>query len=163
MRRRHVHALFITVAGALALAIAFEANELYRAQRVNAAIAGGDPLDSDVPEALFAQAQRLAQAGKYEEAVKSYKALIQGSREDLRQAARYNAGNSYLRQALRNGPEGALEALPLIELAKQSYRDLLRAQPGDWDARYNLERALLLAPEAADDDLDLNRPSEFQR
>jgi hypothetical protein len=30
----------------------------------------------------------------------------------------------------------------LVELAKQRYRDLLRAEPQDWDARYNLERAL---------------------
>ena len=36
---------------------------------------------------------------------------------------------------------------PLVELAKQRYRDLLRAEPQEWDARYNLERALWLAPE----------------
>ena len=41
----------------------------------------------------------------------------------------------------------AFKSLPLIELAKQSYRDLLREDPNDWDARYNLERALWLAPE----------------
>jgi hypothetical protein len=34
-----------------------------------------------------------------------------------------------------------------VELAKQRYRDLLRAEPQDWDARYNLERALRSAPE----------------
>ena len=39
------------------------------------------------------------------------------------------------------------DALPLIELAKQRYRDALRDRPDDWDARYNLERALWLAPE----------------
>ena len=56
-----------------------------------------------------------------------------------------------------------MESLPLIELAKQSYRDLLREDPGDWDARYNLERALWLAPEVAEEGTDQNRPSEWQR
>ena len=39
------------------------------------------------------------------------------------------------------------ERTAMLELAKQRYRDLLRLRPGDWDARYNLERALRLAPE----------------
>ena len=163
MKRKQVHALFAAVAATLTFAMAVEATRLHRAQRVNAAIATGSTLDSEVPEALFARAQALAAVGKYDEAVKTYKVLVQGERLDLRHAARYNAGNLYMRQALQHGPERALEALPLIELAKQSYRDLLREEPGDWDARYNLERALSLAPEVSDDAMDLNRPSEFQR
>jgi mxaK protein len=35
----------------------------------------------------------------------------------------------------------------MIEFAKQSYRNLLRDDPAAWDARYNLEYALRLAPE----------------
>jgi len=50
-----------------------------------------------------------------------------------------------LRQALAGGTRA--DAGPLVELAKQRYRDLLRAEPQDWDARYNLERALRVAPE----------------
>jgi mxaK protein len=37
--------------------------------------------------------------------------------------------------------------LPLLELAKQSYRNALRRDPSRWDVRYNLDRALWLAPE----------------
>ena len=33
------------------------------------------------------------------------------------------------------------QALALIELAKESYREVLRHDPAHWDARYNLERA----------------------
>ena len=68
-----------------------------------------------------------------------------------------------MREALKNGTSGAVQSLPLIELAKQSYRDLLRENPGDWDARYNLERALRLAPEVAEEDSEQNRPAEWQR
>jgi mxaK protein len=79
--------------------------------------------------------------------VQIYKTLIQGDRTDLQRAALYNLGNLHLREALKSGPDEAARSLPLIELAKQSYRDLLRVDPTDWDARYNLERALWLAPE----------------
>jgi mxaK protein len=58
-------------------------------------------------------------------------------------------------RARRADPGGAL---PLVELAKQSYRDALRAEPFDWDARYNLERALALAPEADDANSDDTEP-----
>jgi mxaK protein len=45
--------------------------------------------------------------------------------------------------------KAASDSLATLELAKQRYRDLLRVNPLDWDARYNLERALRLAPEEA--------------
>jgi len=66
---------------------------------------------------------------------------------DLATNALYNAGNLQLSEALREGRDAAVRALPLIELAKQSYRSVLRRDPQSWDARYNLERALWLAPE----------------
>jgi len=163
MKRKHVHVFFAVAATALTAFVVVAAVQLRRAERVNAAITAATVVDSKMPEALFAQARNLAAARRYDDAVKTYKLLIQGERADLRQAARYNAGNLYLRQALQNGADRALEALPLIELAKQSYRDLLREQPDDWEARYNLERALWLAPEVSDDAMDINRPSEFQR
>ena len=95
--------------------------------------------------------------------MKAYKELAQHDRADLRRAALYNLGNLHMREALKGGAEQSLELLPLVELAKQSYRDLLREDPGEWDARYNLERALWLAPEVAEDAVDENRPSEFER
>jgi mxaK protein len=56
-----------------------------------------------------------------------------------------------LRQAieLRAGDQPG-QALPLIELAKEQYRELLRRQPQDWNARYNLERAQRLLPDPED-------------
>lgn len=109
-----------------------------------------EPNTSPVPEAALAHAVALAKVD-YDGALAAYKAIIQGGREDLRRLALYDLGNLHLRQALQVGLEDEGQSLPLIELAKQSYRDLLRRDPNDWDARYNLERALRLAPEDDDD------------
>lgn len=153
MKRNRLHLTFGLVAAACGLIVVYQVSRLHQAQLVNAAIAsaGSAALDSSVPEARFARAIALSKAGDYETALKTYKVLAQSEREDIKRAALYNLGNLHLRQALKNGAENAVQSLPLIELAKQSYRDLLRIAPQDWDARYNLERALWLAPEVADE------------
>jgi mxaK protein len=68
-----------------------------------------------------------------------------------------------MRSALRENGVDTEQVLPLVELAKQSYRDLLREWPGDWDARYNLERALYLAPEGSEDLADDEPPTPKER
>jgi mxaK protein len=149
MRRRRAHLLFALVAVACALCAAYYGWRWTQGSRINAAIAHAQKAQSEsrAPEARFAQAIEQARAGQSEAALKTYKALIQSKHRTLKHAAQYNLGNLYMRDALKNGAEEAFKSLPLIELAKQSYRDLLREDPSDWDARYNLERALWLAPE----------------
>ena len=163
MKRGHVHSLFGATALALALAAGWQCWRLAEADRVNDAIARADAssLDADVAEARFAQAAALAKADNFESAAKAYKALIQGDRADLRHAALFNLGNLHIREALKTG--GDTGSLPLIEMAKQNYRDLLRDDPSDWDARYNLERALWLAPEIDETAGDDNNPPEWRR
>lgn len=149
MKRKHVHIAFALTAAVLASADVHQTVNLQHALRVNEAIASarsGD-LDLSIPQARFAHAAALANAGKYEAAVEAYKALIQTEQGELRHAAQFNLGNVHLREALRHGDSDAARWLPMIELAKQSYRNLLRERPADWDARYNLEHALRLAPE----------------
>lgn len=157
MKRRTVHVLFGSTAFACALLAGLNVVALTRAERVNRAIATAAPDNTDAaaPEARFARAMALAGAGQVDAAIKAYKEQIQGPRADLRRLARYNLGNLYLREAMREASEESTPALPLIELAKQSYRDLLRIDPGFWDARHNLERALWLAPEIEDPVLDV--------
>jgi mxaK protein len=173
MRRRYVHSLFTVAALACTAAVAYEALELARAQRINAAIASAlvnpvasastGALDPAVPEARFARAIALDKAGDYEGSMLAYKAVVQSSRPDLRQLALYNLGNLHMRAALKENSVDAEQVLPLVELAKQSYRDLLREWPGDWDTRYNLERALYLAPEGSEDLADDEPPSPKER
>jgi mxaK protein len=149
VKRRVVHCAFGVAALVCGSLVAYHGLRLYEIKRVNAAIASARvaSFDAAVPEARFARALALARAGESDVAVKMYKALIEGDRRDLRQGARYNLGNLYMRDALKDGASEAFRSLPLVELAKQSYRDVLRDEPADWDARYNLARALQLAPE----------------
>jgi mxaK protein len=111
---------------------------------------------STIPQAQLAHAIAFAKAGKFTTALKAYKALLDAP-DEVRLPALYNLGNLNMREALKNGQGEAQRALPLIELAKQSYRDDLRSNPADWDARYNLERALWLSPEYDDPILERNQ------
>ena len=117
------------------------------------------------PEARLARAVALSRLD-YDGALAAYKSIIQSNREDLHRIALYDLGNLHLRQAVQYGLADEAQSLPLTELAKQSYRDLLRRDPTDWDARYNLERALRLAPEEdadASEDTNPPDPREHQR
>ena len=180
MRRRTVHLSFGAVAAACAAVAIGYGVQLTRANRINAAIASagaaqtasrtsGAPAGdrgavdasfpaaaASVPQAQLARAISLAKAGKFTAALKAYKSLLD-SGDEVRLPALYNLGNLNMREALKNGPGEAQRALPLIELAKQSYRDNLRSNPADWDARYNLERALWLSPEYDDPILERNQ------
>lgn len=69
----------------------------------------------------------------------------------LKSAALYNAGNLHLREALAaQAAANDQQAFPLAELAKESFRAALAEQPQMWDARYNLERALVAFPDVTD-------------
>jgi mxaK protein len=119
---------------------------------------------ASLPEARLARAVALSKVD-YDAALAAYKAIIQADRSDLRQIALYDLGNLHLRQALKNSLDDAAQSLPLTELAKQSYRDALRKNPADWDARYNLERALRAAPEEEESGEEAGPPDpkEHQR
>jgi mxaK protein len=162
LRRRTAHRAFGSAALLCGALSAYQGWHLHQSNRINESIAGASISSSDAsaPEAQFARAAALARAGKSESALKLYKALIQNSSGDLRRASRYNLGNLYMRDALKNGPDEAFKSLPLIEPAKQSYRDLLRENPDDWDARYNLERALWLSPEVEPPVVEDNDPPD---
>lgn len=162
MKRRTVHGAFaaaVLIFGGVAI---YQGVRLRNSIRINEAIQHASPSQQDVrvPESRFARAVALAQAGNSEQALKEYTALTGSERADLRQRALYNLGNLYLRDAMTDGQ--AFRSLALVELAKRNYRILLRESPADWDARYNLERALWLAPESEQEYVDEEPPDREQ-
>ena len=158
MKRRVVHLAFGTAVLVCTALAGYEALRLREASRTNEAISVHGATLGTLPEAQFAQAILLAKQGSYDAALERYKAVSRGSRADLATDALYNAGNLHFREALKEeGPDSAVRMLPLIELAKQSYRSVLRRDPRSWDARYNLDRALWLAPEL-DESLSFSVP-----
>ena len=122
-------------------------NEAITAARVTAADATGAP-----PELRFAHAAAQAASGADEAALNAFTAL-QGDTA-LGQAARFNSANLLLRQAVKMQASALPgQAIPLIELAKETLREVLRHDPTLWDARYNLERAQRLFPDPEASDL----------
>ncbi|MEZ5594349.1 MAG: hypothetical protein R3F53_28115 [Gammaproteobacteria bacterium] len=77
--------------------------------------------------------------------------MITSAESQLTQLARYNLATLYLQRGLQlQTNEQSDTALPLLELAKELYRERLRADAGHWDSKYNLEQALRAAPELAE-------------
>lgn len=171
--RRTAWGVLVLLAGAAGI----DAALLWRAEalnkRIDAVVAlAAAQAPADAPELAasagapaelgFAQAHALAALGANEAALARYGALQGDSL--LGQAARYNAGNLLLRQGavLHAGAQPG-QALAYIELAKENYREVLRGDPWNWPARYNLERAQRLVPDPEDADdapPELNRRAE---
>lgn len=103
------------------------------------------------PALRFAQAHALAARGQLDAALGQY-SLVPADTAAGR-AARFNSANLLLRQGieLQRGTQPG-QALALIELAKEGYRELLRQDPAHWPARYNLERAQRLVPDPEEGD-----------
>jgi len=167
MKRYAMRLLGASAAAVVLLALA-DGYRWWQACRVNDAIRA-DPMPEaradEAPQIAFARAWRRAAAGDYQGAVAGYRDAANRGGGELRQDALYNSANLHLREALRLRDQDAEpQAMALLELAKQGYRDVLHADPGYWDAKYNLERALRLAPETDDDDPgDLTPPPPSER
>ncbi len=162
--------LFYQIAAIIGLlvVIGYDSFRLSQDRRFNSALVAGDTMSlkgRDGPRRQFAHAYALQQQGDFKAAVKAYAAIETSAQGQLHLDIVFNLANLYFREAktLREAGDTDL-ALPLIELAKQNYRDVLRADGGDWDAKYNLELALILAPETDPvDPLDEVNPERSPR
>lgn len=148
---RYFGAVCLLLALASAVLLAGEIVRWSATSGYNEAIASerfSDIADRDDDVGLFAAAYAAQRDGRFQEARVIYAKLEHSADEQLRAAAFYNTGNSYLQQVATIDREANEDlALPLIELAKGSYRDALRIEPEHWSARYNLERALQWLPD----------------
>ncbi|CAB3765158.1 MxaK protein [Paraburkholderia humisilvae] len=172
MRRRSMHILFGAAAVCCAGVAVYYTLQLERtidldrtiAATRSATIAQLSASNADeAPEARLARAVALSAARRQVDAGRLFNELIQGPAPvSVQRAALYDLANMNLREAAGDDARGPVRSLPLIELAKTRYRDLLREDATDWDARYNFERALRLAPESADE-ADTDQDIEQQR
>lgn len=161
MKRASIHLVFATVALCCATVATYSWVRLQHAQQVNqaalaaareTAAAGAARSDSgrdDARQVRLARAMALSRAGAYDVAGPLFVELIRDEQPDeVGRTALFDLGNMYLREGIGSSPSGTVQSVAMIEEAKARYRTLLRATPDDWDARYNLEQALWLAPEA---------------
>jgi mxaK protein len=131
----------------------YQAYTLFRLNALNRAIAdpSGLRVDERSPPALvFAKAHWLARAGERQEATRLYSTLLHSADKTLRVRALHNLATIYLQDGagLWNA-RGVLEYArvnTLLELAKENYREALRLDPDNWDARLNLEYAYRITP-----------------
>ncbi|MGQ0815208.1 MAG: VWA domain-containing protein [Gemmatimonadota bacterium] len=135
--------LLVAFNTAFALGELERGNRLYRAgkyaeavREYEKAVANGN----DSPELLYNLGTALLRVGRYEDAEKQLRLALRELRAAVRQRAYYNLGNRYLEHARKGGDPQA--ATQLLDAAVETYKQALRLEPGDMDAKWNLELAL---------------------
>lgn len=135
----------------LLTAIGYDGIRLVHERRFNDALAAANKVFVDGPDGAhlkFAKASELQKQGDFKAAVKAYAAIEAPPRSRLQLDIQFNLANLFFREAIRLRDDDADDlAMPLLELAKQNYKEVLRVDSGQWDAKYNLELALILSPE----------------
>ena len=141
----------IAILFALIVALCYDGIRLVYDQRFNDALATGDAADitgATDPRRQFARAYAIERQQDFKATVQAYASIDASRYSQLQMAIKFNLANLYFREATKLRDIGSHDlAMPLIELAKQNYREILRFDSGHWDAKYNLELALVLAPE----------------
>lgn len=104
------------------------------------------------PETRLAFANALSAGGDFEGAETIFNELArQFAGSNIGISAQFNLANAYMRQGMHE-EQTENRRRTMLELAKQRYREILQIRPDDWQLRFNLERALRLAPEHFDAD-----------
>jgi len=157
-RRKRV---LVAIAALLGVVAAVALGKLLRIDSWNALMASpaiaAAPKDAP-PSVRLAQARALAARGQFWAALSLYR-QIANENPALRTAARFNEGNLLLREAIALHAAGDdARSQPLLQLAKVAYRQVLREQPMDWDAKHNLELALRWSPEVDEAPEDASNP-----
>lgn len=114
------------------------------------------------PRVRLARAGYLAAKNRNDEALAALANIIDRGNAGMQRMTRYNLGNIYLRQALKEVEKMNIEeAVTLASLAKQAYRQALAIDSHYWDAKYNLEVAMRLMPEM--DRIDIDERAETKK
>lgn len=108
------------------------------------------------PMVSFARARYLNQKGDYQQALRLYLEIAKEGSPRFQIRVKYNMGVIYLQQASKLwNAKGVWEYSPintLLELAEQSFREVLRLEPEHRQARFNLEYAMRIRPPAKEEE-----------
>ncbi len=146
----------------LLIACGYQLFSLHEDWRYNHSMRAGDyPAASGHTSeyGVFANARQLHQQGDYAQAQQVFAAIDIEQSPRLRVPVLFELSQTYIRQAVDFEKKGdAEQRIPLLELAKENYRKILRNDPDNWQARVNLARVLRMLPDArllVDDDDDV--------
>jgi len=158
MKRKTVHRIFAVMSIALLFVVGWQMYSNHeQGQIIQETAAVPNTLNGEIdaiaqsafPVTRLAVANALAAGGQFEASEAEYIKLASGKHDAvLKRDAQFNLANNYLKQGMRTDLPGATTR-PMLEIAKQRYRDILREDPSDWDTRFNLELALRLVPETS--------------
>lgn len=123
---------------------------LYQVNTYNSKLRNQTLQESRSADAIFANAVYWRNKGDVQKALALYAEAASGDQQVIRKSAYFNTGNIYLSQVNQLLEEKGLDAFdqvgPMLAMAKESYREALRLDPGWHEAKYNYELALRLSP-----------------
>lgn len=123
---------------------------LYQATIYNNNIAAKKITGNSDPDAIFADAYYWGLNGNQQKSLDLYARVINSNNDAIKKNANFNVANVYLKQAYKMLDDRGLEVWdqvqPLLAMAKEGYRDALRVSPNWFEAKYNYELAIRLAP-----------------
>jgi len=146
-------AVLLVTAIASAIGAAWEAYRIHQIEHFNQAIVNGKTPTTDTQsfEAKFSTAYWLAKGGRYQDSTLLFLQLLEHSTPTQKSAVQYNMGNIFfLRGLIINGRDMTVrdEAVYLFTQAKTAYVQSLKLDNSFWDARHNLDRILMMLPDA---------------
>ncbi|MDA9809069.1 hypothetical protein N9C59_02000 [Flavobacteriales bacterium] len=111
--------------------------------------------DDNNLNSIFNSGNSSLMKGEYEEAREYFKTYISKSSDKLdKSLAHYNLGNSFLKQHQKEVNEGGQNSAEHLQNAVNEYKQSLRHNPKDSDARYNLSYAMKLMQNQQNKDKD---------
>lgn len=166
--KRKITLAAVALALLAVIVLAVESYRYHQARQFNQAIAAADYQQAQQHSSdygRFAHAFLQQQDDHFEDAVQSYAEVLRSDTPALHESTSYNLANLYLQRGMAMLADNQHDlATPLIQLAKENYRAIMRRDSDHWDAKYNLERALALLPDVAEEETaEENNPERSSR
>lgn len=137
----------------LIVAIVAESYQYYKIERINSSISHAENLEvteDSAPEIIFAKAWYFNREGKFQEALQLYHSIEDRVTAQNLEKVKYNIGQIYLTQAAKHWNSQGVWAYSHVvtwsSLAAKTFREVVVKNPSHWDARFNLEYVLRIAP-----------------